>query len=30
MDFGFNSVDSKIFENLKYLVIKYFMDPQRN
>ena len=28
--YGYNSVNYKIFENLKYLSIKYFMDPQRN
>ena len=28
--YGYNSVNYKIFEILKYLSIKYFMDPQRN
>ena len=28
--YGYNSVNYKIFENLKYLSIKYFMNSQRN
>ena len=30
LDNGYNSVNFKIFEILKYLTIKYFFDPQRN
>ena len=29
LEYGYNSVNYKIFEILKYLSIKYFMDPQR-
>ena len=28
LEFGFSSVNSKIFESLKYLTIRYFIDPE--